>query len=204
MAGVNEKSRETITKYLGDMHALESHGLEAISRQVTNLEGSDHKDALTTVQGFKRTLDSHVQALESRLKALGDSPTSPVKDAASAVAGVAAGLYNKVRNEEASKSIRDDYTFLSHSAVAYLMMHTTAMSLGDQETARLAERGYRDAARMVMEIDHILPKLVIDELRQDGLQVKDVAEECRKLIHDSWTRGAGQTGMRSASSASSL
>lgn len=185
---MDERARETITKYLGDMHALESHGLQAISRQVDNLAGTGHTEAHRMVQGFKTTLESHIAAIEARLKAMGGSPTSPVKDAASVVAGVAAGLYNKVRNEEASKSIRDDYTFISHSAIAYLMLHTTSMGLGDQQTAMLADRGYRDCARMVMEIDRVMPNLVIQELQQDGLRVADVSEQCRKLIHDAWTR----------------
>jgi hypothetical protein len=76
------------------------------------------------------------------------------------VAGVVAGLYNQVRSEAASKSIRDDYTFLSHCAVAYLMPHTIS-SLGDGETAQLAERGYRGCARIIMEIDRLLPSLVL-------------------------------------------
>ncbi|HLI28357.1 MAG TPA: DUF892 family protein [Chloroflexota bacterium] len=185
-----DRERETITKYLGDMHALESHGLQALSRQAEQLQGKDHPEAVAFVREAKQTVERHLWALEQRLKALGGSPTHPVKEAAAAVAGVAAGLYNAVRTEEASKSIRDDYTFLSHAGIAYLMLHTTAAALGDEETARLAEQSYRDCARLVMHIDRILPGLVIAELRQDQLNVRDVAERCRQLVHDAWTREA--------------
>jgi ferritin-like metal-binding protein YciE len=195
---MDERARETITKYLGDMHALESHGLRAISRQAEQLKESGHPEALGAVREFKRTLEGHIAALEQRLKALGGSPTSPVKDAVSAAAGVAAGLYNAVRNEEASKSVRDDYTFVSHTAIAYLMLHTAAAGLGDRDTAVLAERGYRDAARMVMEIDRLMPGLVLEELRQDRLQVADVSEACRTMVHDAWRREEPSAGSPTA------
>src|SRR5918997_262155 len=113
MATNNDKMRGTITLFRSDLHALESHGHEAISRQVENLKDSGHHDAHRGTVELKGMLERHLAAIDARLKALGGSPTGPVKEAVSAVAGVAAGVYNKVRNEEASKSIRDDYTFFS-------------------------------------------------------------------------------------------
>ena len=183
---MNEQSRGVIAKYLHDMHSLISHGHEAIKRQREQLKDAGHPQAFAAVQGFEATMDQHMAMLKRRLEAIGESPTSPIQDAASAIAGVAAGFYNAVRSEEASKSIRDDYTFFSHSAIAYLMLHTTTESLGDRETADVAGRGYRDMARMMMEIDRFMPDLVIHELRQDGHQAGDVAEKCRQLVHEAW------------------
>jgi ferritin-like metal-binding protein YciE len=193
MQQMPDKTRETITKYLGDMHALENHGLQAIERQATQLKGEQHPEAVRAVNEFKTVLERHTNDLKRRLETLGESPTRPVKEAATVVAGVVAGLYNAVRTEEASKSIRDDYTFFSHVAVAYLMLHTTAKALGDDGTAQFAERGYRDAARMVMLIDDIMPGLVLQELRQDGAQVPDVGQDCKKMIHEAWTSQESST-----------
>jgi ferritin-like metal-binding protein YciE len=191
---MDERARETITKYLGDIHALESYGLQPISRQVDQLKEKGHPEAQRALQDFKRTVESHIPALEARLKALGGSPTRPVKDVASTLAGAVAGLYSAVRPAEAAKAIRDNYTFFSHTAIAYLMLHTTAKGLGDEETARLAERGYRDSARLAIEIDRIVPQLVVAELRQDGLPVRDVSEECRALVRDAWAQQASAAG----------
>lgn len=183
---MDKRAQETITKYLGDMHALESHGLQAITRQSEQLKDAQHPDALTLVMDIRRTLETHVSALEARMTAMGGSPTSPVKEAASALAGVVAGLYNAVRTEEASKSVRDDYTFLSHSAIAYLMLATSAKALGDHDTEELAETGYRDMARLVMAIDHVIPRLVIAELQQDGLPAQNVADWAHQFITKAW------------------
>ena len=158
---MDKKSQEMIAKYLHDMHSLIQHGHDAIKQQRENLKNSNHKDAFQAIERFESTMDTHLAMLETRLDAIGESTTSPIQDAAASVAGVAAGLYNAVRDEQASKSVRDDYTFFSQSSIAYLMLHVTSKSLGDNETAQVCERGYRDMARMVMEIDRLMPGLVI-------------------------------------------
>ena len=62
-----------IKKYLADMHALESHGLQAISRQAEQLQDAKHTDAWRAAQGFQTTLERHAAALDQRLKALSGS-----------------------------------------------------------------------------------------------------------------------------------
>jgi len=186
------KANETLITYVTDMHALISHGLQAIKKQANNLKDNKHQEAFRAVQEFQRTLESEQQLLADRVKA-----TGPLKDAMSALTGVTAGIINALRSEEASKSIRDDYTFLSLVAVSYLMLHTTSKGLGDLETAAIAERGYRHMARLIMNIDRLLPKLVVEELRQDGLTVSDVSEDCRKLVKQAWEEQASGTGMAS-------
>jgi hypothetical protein len=186
-----EKSQETISKYLGDMHALLDHGQQPLSRQVDQIRGLGHPEALSLVEDIDQALRRQRDEVDARLKALGGSPTGPVKEAVSAVAGVAAGVYNDLRTEQASKSLRDDYAFLGLAGVSYLMLHTTALGLGDAPTADLAARGYRACARLQEEVDRVMPGLVLAELRQDGLMVADVAAECHQLVHDAWQSGRG-------------
>lgn len=187
---------ETLRTYVGDVQALLGHGLQALAHQVENLKGEGHDEALEALRDFRSVLQANRDALEARMSALGGSGAAPVKEAVARVAGVAAGILNAVRPEEASKSVRDDYTFLSHCAVAYLMLYTTAISLADAETAALAERGYRDCARLVMVIDRIMPALVVQELKQDGLPVLDVTDQVRSMVRDAWRREAGPAGIK--------
>jgi ferritin-like metal-binding protein YciE len=197
---MDKKAQETITKYLGDMHALVSHGLQPVTRQADLLKNDDHPEAYQAAMRFKNRLELQLSAIDTRLKALGHSPTAPMKDAAATVAGVAAGIYNAVRTEEASKSIRDDYVFFSNCNIAYLMLHTTALGLGDHETAMLAERGYHESALSAMEIDKIMPILVVQELQQDGLPMRDVSAQCEKLVREAWAREAMASGWASTGS----
>lgn len=192
-----ETRKNTLTTYVSDMHALVTHGLQAIDRQIDNLKdkSAKHPEAYAALQDFQRTLQAQATMLDARVKALGGSTTQPVKVAVSAISGFVTGLINAVREEEASKSIRDDYTYFSHVAIGYLMLYTTASGLADRETAALAESGYRDAARMVMHIDHIMPRLVLQELREDGLGVTDVSSEALSMVKNAWKREASTIGV---------
>jgi ferritin-like metal-binding protein YciE len=191
---MDERARKTITKYVEDMHSLVTYGLQPMRQQVGQAGQRQHPEAQQAIQAFVTTLEGHVSRLDSRLKALGTSPTTGVQDAASTVAGAVAGLYSQVRTEAVSKSLRDNYTFLSHCSIAWLMLATTARSLGDHDTEELAEEGYRDCARMVMQIDNIMPRLVVAELRQDGLTAQDVSEWADRIVRSAWTTSGVQTG----------
>ena len=191
---MDDSVRKYIAKYVEDMHSLVAHGLQPIGQQVEQATKRGHADAARFIQDVHTTLEQHERALDQRLKVLGTSPTTAVQDAAAAVAGLVAGLYNQVRTEAVAKSLRDDYTFLSHCSVSWLMLMTTARALQDHDTEELAERGYRDTARLVMDLDRVLPRVVVEEMKQDGLPAQDVSDWANKMINDAWSRqGVGSS-----------
>ena len=183
--GSNTKESQTLTKYIGDMHALESHIFQAIDKQHKMLD--DHASAKAMIATFHTTLERHINALKTRLDELGGSPTHPVKEGIAAAAGVAAGLYDKVRTEEASKDLRDDYTAINHSIIAYIMLHTTALAFGDAQTAALCKVHLTENARFVMDINSYMPELVLEEYRQDGLNFDPTAlSQARAVVSEIW------------------
>lgn len=185
---MQDQNRKYIAKYVEDLHSLVTHGLQPISRQLNEARGPEHADAAQLIAELQRTLQEHDRALSERMHGLGTSPTTGVQDAAAAVAGVVAGIYNQVRSEAVSKSVRDDYTFLGHCSISWLMLMATARSLGDHETEELAEQGYRDCARLSMGIDRLMPTLVFEELKQDGFAAQNVADWAQRIVSEAWTR----------------
>lgn len=183
-----DKRNELLVTYTSDVHALVTHGIDVIARQRKNLEKVSHADAKTALAEFERALTTQKQNLDARIKHLGGTPAQPVKDAVSAVAGVAAGLINAVRPSETAKSMRDDHTFFSQLGVAWLMLHTTAAALGDVDTALLAERCYAETARCVIRVDAILPKIIVEEIRESISQVSDATEKTRQMVRKAWER----------------
>ena len=118
---------------------------------------------------------------------MGGSPTHPLKEGVAALAGVAAGLVDKVRTSEAAKDLRDDYTAINHTIIAHEMMFTTAVAAGDTATAELCKRHLKDNAQFVMAINNFMPKLVLDELREDGLPVQAGARaQAEQLVREIW------------------
>jgi len=189
---MTQESRNDVLKtYTSDVHALVSHGVQAIHRQVEQLKNVSHQDAKAALRMFEQTLKTQQSALEDRVEALGGSATGPVKDAVSAVAGVAAGLIDAVRPAETAKAIRDDHTYFNHLGISWLMLYTTASALSDTETAALAQRGYQDTTKMIMHVDRILPKIVVEELGENpALEPADVQDQARVMIKNAWNREA--------------
>ncbi len=166
-------NEQILQKYVGDQHALESHIHQAIDKQV-KLAAHD-AEAKAKFQEMSSTIQRHLESLETRLKALGGSATHPIKEAGAAALGVAAGLIDKVRAEEISKDLRDDYTAINLSIISYVMLNATALALGDHETATLAERNVKDSADFVVWINNHMPKFVIKDLQDSGASIDNSA-----------------------------
>ncbi len=179
-------SKTILQKYVSDMLSLESHIYQAIDKQVK--ENNDDPEVSTKFATFSQTIKSHRDSLERRLEQLGGAANSPVKEGVAAVMGVAAGLIDKFRSEEVSKNFRDDYTALGLSLISYEMLHTTALSLGDRETADLAARNVKDNAEFMSWIQNILPQIVVRDLQKNHEVTPDqtAIEETHKLIGNIW------------------
>lgn len=168
-------SKTILQKYVSDMLSLESHIYQAIDKQVK--ENTDDPEVSTKYAEFTTTLKSHHDTLASRLDALGGAANSPVKEGVAALFGVAAGVIDKFRSEEVSKNFRDDFTALSLSLVAYQMLHTTALALGDRQTAELAAGNAKDNAKFVREIERLMPHIVVRDLKKNHKEAAPAIDE---------------------------
>lgn len=179
-------SKTLLQKYVSDMHALESHIYQAIDKQVK--ENQDDPEISSRFAAFAVTMEQHKNTLKARLDQLGGAANSPVKEGVAALAGVAAGLIDKFRSEEVSKDFRDNYTALNLSLISYEMLHTTALSLGDRQTAELAATNMKDNADFVMYIQQIMPKIVLRDLKKNHeVSVDETAiDESKKLVEEIW------------------
>lgn len=184
---LSEKSQKTIADYLGDMHAVESHIEEALDRQLDMF--TDQPDVQRAVQGFHDMIKAQRDHLAALLEAEPKGGvTNSVKDAGSSLLGKAAGLIDKVRTESQSKALRDDYVAFNLAAISYAMLYTTATALGDTKVASVAEKhltGYADA---IQEINHLIPGVVVQELKNDDHEIAqaDTAQQARKVIDRAW------------------
>ena len=185
---MGDKRQETITKYLGDMKSVVSHVHTAMERQKDDFK--DKPDVAQTIGRIALSLKRQDDALGGRLGALGGSPTHPVKEVVSDALGVFAGLYNKVRTEGAAKGLRDDHVALNLVYVSYTTLHTTAVALGDSETAALAKRSFTEVAKFVTDIDHLVPQTVFTELQDGDFGSLDGAapQQTLSAISEAWVR----------------
>ncbi|GAC1613653.1 MAG: hypothetical protein NVS4B13_08560 [Candidatus Elarobacter sp.] len=192
--GTGENERHSIQTYVSDMLALERHIAQPLKRQLEMGDTSKFSGALSVITTIQSMTESHVTALEQCLEQLGGHAASPVKSAWSTLLGAGAAAIDSVRKTKVSKNLRDDYTALNLAAVSYTMLHATSVGLGDTTVADLAKRHLADYARIIMQINQVIPGVVLQELRDDGESVQTgAAELIKQQTNDIWKSQADVT-----------
>jgi ferritin-like metal-binding protein YciE len=187
MSKTDKQINHTVSDWLGDIVALESHVEEAMDRQL-DLK-SDTPALGAAIQRFHDTVRESKRRAEAYQQQYGSTAGNPIIKAGSSILGKAAGMIDKMRHDSVSKALRDDYTAYNHVAIAYTMLHTTAMALDDRATQQFAEEGVKTYARMVQELNHLIPEAVVQDLRhEEGAQIvnTDVVAACQAMIDNAW------------------
>ena len=186
---MSRDANEAINSYITDMLALESHIQKAIRGQIEDLD-EDYPEVVAHLRTVELETEGHIdrlKALTERRADGGQGLADVVKRAGSAVLGAGAAAVDFVRNEKLPKNLRDDYTATSLAAIGYVMLHTTALSLGDREVADLAHRHLQDHARNVMRLHNLIPAAVVTFLQRDGLPARaEVITEVSQNIESVW------------------
>ena len=191
---MSRNATEAVNSYVTDMLALEQHIQKAINGQIEDLD-EDYPEVVGHLRVVEREVEGHIEALkalaERRVEG-GQGLADVVKRAGSAVLGAGAAAVDFVRNEKLPKNLRDDYTATSLAAIGYVMLHTTALSLGDREVADLAHRHLKDHARNVMLLHNLIPGAVIAFLQKDGLPARaDALDEISRNLESVWSDQGG-------------
>ncbi|MGE5927442.1 MAG: hypothetical protein ACM357_08815 [Gemmatimonadota bacterium] len=172
------------------MLALEQHIKKAIDGQIEDLK--NYPAVTSELRSINGTIEGHISTLEGLAKNKGGKgPADLLKQAGSAVLGLGAAAVDLVRNEGLPKNLRDDYTACSLATIGYVMLHTTALSLGDRQVGEIAHRHLSDYARIVMNLHNIIPAATIKFLQEDGLPASDAAlTEISRNIEEVWHQGS--------------
>lgn len=179
------RNRDEIQQYVGDMVALESHIEQAMDGQLKHK--AEHPEAAAAIKRFHDMVKMQRDALKAHLETLGGSESRPIKELVSTLFGVAAGAIDNVRTKAVSKMLRDDYTAFNHAAMGYSMLHVTAHALGETRTMEIANRHLRGYAKAVQEINQLMPSVVVWELEKDGFAADRAAiEHCTDAINKAW------------------
>lgn len=193
-----EDAQQAITSYITDMLALEHHIEEALSGQISDL-GDEEPDFVRELRTVHAKCEAHISALETVAKgrnAGGQGIGGAIKKAASSVLGMGAAAVDFLRSEKLPKNLRDDYTALSLACIGYVMLHTTAKSLGDEPVAQLAQQHLENHAKCVMTIHNIIPPAVMRYLRDEGFEVRqDQLAGIARTTQSAWHSDEGVTDM---------
>ena len=187
---MSRNATEAVNSYVTDMLALEQHLHKALNGQIEDLD-EDYPDVVRHLRTVEGEVEGHIDALKALVERRvegGQALADVVKRAGSAILGAGAAAVDFVRNEKLPKNLRDDYTATSLAAIGYVMLHTTALSLGDREVADLAHRHLKDHARNVMLLHNLIPSAVIAFLQHDELPARsDTLPEISRNLETVWS-----------------
>jgi hypothetical protein len=187
---------QILNGYVTDMAAVEKHILEAVERQLSNDETRQFEVAWSALSELKATLSRHIEALEAYNETTpGGGVLERVKEAATGALGVAAGIYNHLRQTDTvSRSVRDTYTAIGLANVSYEMLFTTALALKEQTLADLAMRHLEELVPHTKELSRVVCMVVVQELTmQDKTLDPSVGPEAVRRTREAWRR-ADQSG----------
>ena len=188
MANASDKNKATLDMYINDMHALQTHILQAVEHQSADPRVRNEAQTVELVSKLHTTLQEQVQHLQ-RIKEKKDTGTigATIKESVGQVAGVFAGLYDKVRKDPVSRMLRDDYTALAMATISYTQLHTTALAYHEQEVAEVALKHLEALTPLVMRINEIMPNVVAAELSDEGSGIDTgVGEEAMENTQQAW------------------
>jgi hypothetical protein len=183
--GGNE--RHSLQAYVSDLLALIKHIEVPIDRQLNIEDSANYAAAIAIVRDIKNVTATQRTALEAELQRLGGSGAAGIKSAWSAFLGAGAAAVGSVRKTKVSKNLRDDYTALGLASISYTMLHATALGLGDESVAALAQRNLEAITPIIVRISKAIPAVVLQELRDDGESVRvSAAEVSTERTHQAW------------------
>lgn len=188
-------TKPTISTYVSDMLALERHILKPIDHQANDASVSEVTQAKRVIDEARAITRAHIDVLEKRLDDLGGHAGSSTKSGIASALGSVAAALGEVRKTEVSKYLRDDYAALSLASAAYTMLHTTALAVGDSQTAALARQHLADEATIVMRLSSTLPAVVLKELSDEGIGVDtSVLAKAALDVEAAWREGGARRG----------
>lgn len=190
---------DALNSYITDMLALEEHIEKAIKGQIQDLKSDP--EFVGEIQTINRTVEHHIADLKQLVEhEKAGGPVEAIKKVGSTVAGLAAGAIDLLRSEGLPKNLRDDYAAFSLATISYVMLHTTALALGDREVADLARQHFIDYAQVVTRLNQVVPAAVVRLLQREGLAASDaVLNEVNRTVQEGWSQtDASRIGQPSA------
>ena len=141
MTGTDEGTRKHFAEQLTEVYRMVRHAGLATGRQAEDSPVHDYPEAEQAVRELHETLGRQAIELEQRLAELGHPATSspPATDGPPASA------------ERASDAVEGDHQFLQRLSLAYLQLQSASRAREDEETASLAEQGYRETQFLIRE-----------------------------------------------------
>ena len=158
-------SRENLTAWLRDAHAMENQAIEILEKQASRLEHYPELRAKVS----SHLDESHRQAerVERCLHQLG-TDTSGLKTALGKMVGTAQQLSGLFASDEVLKSGIADYAFEHYEIASYKILIAAAEEAGEHQVGRILEENLREEEEMAAWLAQHLPEVTRQYLHREA------------------------------------
>jgi ferritin-like metal-binding protein YciE len=158
-------SRENLTAWLRDAHAMENQAIEILEKQASRLE--HYPELRAKVRTHLEESRRQAERVEHCLHQLG-TDTSSLKTAAGKLIGTAQQLSGLFASDEVLKSGIADYAFEHYEIASYKMLIAAANEAGEHEVRRTLEENLREEEAMAEWLGQHLPEVTRQYLHREA------------------------------------
>ena len=158
-------SRENLTAWLRDAHAMENQAIEILEKQGNRLE--HYPELRAKVRTHLEESRRHAERVERCLHQLG-TDTSSLKTAAGKLIGTAQQLAGLFASDEVLKSGIADYAFEHYEIASYRILIAAATEAGEHEVRRSLEENLREEEAMAEWLGQHLPEVTRQYLHREA------------------------------------
>jgi ferritin-like metal-binding protein YciE len=149
-------SRENLSAWLRDAHAMEHQAIEILEKQADRLE--HYPELRARVRSHLEESRRQAERVERCLHQLG-TDTSGLKTAAGKLIGTAQQLSGLFASDEVLKSGIADYAFEHYEIASYKMLIAAAGEAGEHQVGQILEESLREEEAMAAWLDQHLPEV---------------------------------------------
>jgi ferritin-like metal-binding protein YciE len=158
-------SRDNLTAWLRDAHAMENQAIEILEKQANRLE--HYPELCAKVRTHLEETHSQAERVERCLHQLG-TDTSTLKTAAGKMIRTAQQLSGLFASDEVLKSGIADYAFEHYEIASYKMLVAAAAEAGEHEVERSLEETLREEEAMAAWLSQHLREVTRQYLHREA------------------------------------
>jgi ferritin-like metal-binding protein YciE len=158
-------SRENLTGWLRDAHAMENQAIEILEKQANRFE--HYPELRAKVRFHLEETHRHAERVERCLHQLG-TDTSALKTALGKAVGTAQQLSGLFSSDEVLKSGIADYAFEHYEIASYKMLIAAAAEAGEDQVGNILEENLREEEEMAAWLAQHLPEVTRQYLHREA------------------------------------
>jgi len=162
--------KETVLTWLKDAYAMEQGIAQALEKHAD--DARDYPEIQLRLNQHLETTRRHIELVGSCIERLGDSP-SAIKSGLANIIGWFQGVSTSLAQDELVKNALADYAAEHFEIASYTSLVAAAMSVGDEETARVCEQILLDEEGMAQWFRTQIPLITQDFLIQKAAEHRD-------------------------------